>query len=44
MRIINLRVGRTGTLSLKIALERLDVGPCHHMLEVGADLARQVPL
>ena len=27
-------VGRTGTLSLKIALERLLGGPCYHMIEV----------
>ena len=26
--------GRTGTLSLKLALERLGLGPCHHMREV----------
>jgi hypothetical protein len=26
--------GRTGTLSLKTALERLGMGPCHHMYEV----------
>lgn len=26
--------GRTGTLSLKHALEALGVGPCHHMMEV----------
>lgn len=26
--------GRTGTLSLKLALERLGVGPCHHMIEL----------
>lgn len=44
MRVINLGVGRTGTLSLKHALERLGFGPCHHMLEVEADLSRQVPL
>lgn len=28
--------GRTGTNSLKLALEQLGVGPCHHMLEVFA--------
>jgi hypothetical protein len=26
--------GRTGTLSLKLALERLGFGPCYHMIEV----------
>ena len=25
--------GRTGTMSLKVALETLGVGPCHHMAE-----------
>jgi Sulfotransferase domain len=27
-------MGRTGTLSLKVALERLGFGPCYHMMEV----------
>lgn len=44
MKVLSLGVGRTGTYSLKIALERLGFGPCHHMLEVEADLPRQVPL
>ncbi len=35
---------RTGTLSLKLALEELGFGPCHHMSEVFADGRRQVPL
>jgi hypothetical protein len=26
--------GRTGTMSLKLALEQLGFGPCHHMIEV----------
>lgn len=26
--------GRTGTMSLKVALDTLGVGPCHHMVEV----------
>ncbi|WP_189992044.1 sulfotransferase [Thalassobaculum fulvum] len=26
--------GRTGTASLKLALEQLGFGPCHHMSEV----------
>ncbi|TDD36590.1 sulfotransferase family protein [Actinomadura sp. KC06] len=32
IQIIGAGFGRTGTLSLKTALERLDFGPCHHML------------
>jgi hypothetical protein len=34
--VIGAGFGRTGTLSLKLALERLGFGPCHHMLEVFA--------
>lgn len=34
LEIIGAGFGRTGTLSLKQALERLGFGPCHHMLEV----------
>ena len=32
--IVGAGFGRTGTLSLKVALERLGFGPCYHMLEV----------
>lgn len=35
--------GRTGTLSLKIALERLGHGPCHHMTVMLEDPG-QIPL
>jgi len=38
--VIGAGFGRTGTLSLKIALERLGFGPCHHMLEVFAHPAQ----
>jgi hypothetical protein len=34
LEIIGPGFGRTGTNSLKIALERLGFGPCHHMFEV----------
>ena len=34
MRIVGAGLGRTGTLSLKLALERLLGQPCYHMLEV----------
>jgi hypothetical protein len=34
MRVIGAGFGRTGTLSLRTALEQLGFGPCHHMLEV----------
>ena len=34
LRVIGAGLGRTGTHSLKIALERLLGGPCYHMVEV----------
>jgi hypothetical protein len=34
MRIVGAGLGRTGTLSLKLALEKLLGAPCYHMLEV----------
>lgn len=37
MDVIGAGFGRTGTLSLKAALERLGFGPCMHMLPVLAD-------
>jgi hypothetical protein len=43
LEIIGAGFGRTGTNSLKLALERLGFGPCHHMHAVAADEA-QVPL
>lgn len=36
IRVIGAGLPRTGTTSLKAALERLDFAPCHHMQEVGA--------
>lgn len=43
LRIIGAGFGRTGTLSLKLALEQLGFGPCHHMKEVAPN-PRQVGL
>jgi hypothetical protein len=34
LKIIGSGRGRTGTMSLKLALEQLGFGPCHHMIEV----------
>ena len=34
LRVVGAGVGRTGTHSLKLALEQLLGGPCHHMTEV----------
>lgn len=36
--VIGAGFGRTGTLSLKAALEQLGFGPCHHMAEIFANL------
>jgi Sulfotransferase domain len=44
MKVISLGVGRTGTFSLKLALEQLGFGPCHHMAEVRQHVRTQVPL
>jgi hypothetical protein len=33
--LIGAGFGRTGTLSLKLALDKLGAGPCYHMMEVG---------
>jgi len=38
--VVGAGVGRTGTHSLKIALEQLLGGPCHHMLEILGDPAQ----
>jgi len=34
LKVVGAGFGRTGTLSLKIALEKLGFGPCYHMAEV----------
>ena len=34
LKVVGAGFGRTGTLSLKVALEKLGVGPCYHMMEV----------
>jgi len=38
--VIGAGFGRTGTESMKLALETLGLGPCHHMKEVLADPER----
>lgn len=43
LEIIGAGYGRTGTYSLKAALERLGYGPCHHMSEVIGE-PRQIQL
>ncbi len=42
LKIVGAGFGRTGTNSLKLALEQLGFGPCHHMFEV-RDNPRQLP-
>lgn len=44
MNLIGVGLGRTGTNSLKLALNRLGLGPCHHMDEVIRKMPEQVPL
>ncbi len=42
LQIVGAAFGRTGTNSLKLALEQLGFGPCHHMYEV-RDHPEQLP-
>lgn len=44
LQVISAGFGRTGTMSLKLALEQLGFGPCHHMIEVIGNGEAQVPL
>jgi hypothetical protein len=44
MQVIGTGVGRTGTYSLKLAINQLGMGPCHHMEEVLHNMPVQVPL
>jgi hypothetical protein len=44
VQVIGAGVGRTGTYSLKLALNQLGFGPCHHMEEVLFNMPSQVPL
>ena len=42
LQVVGAGFGRTGTKSLKMALERLGFGPCHHMFEVRSN-PKQLP-
>jgi hypothetical protein len=44
LNVIGAGVGRTGTYSLKLAINQLGLGPCHHMEEVLHNMPAQVPL
>jgi hypothetical protein len=44
LKVIGLGLGRTGTYSLKTALEQLELGPCHHMERVAQNMPVQLTL
>jgi hypothetical protein len=44
LNVIGAGVGRTGTYSLKLAINQVGLGPCHHMEEVLHNMPAQVPL
>lgn len=44
IKLIGAGLPRTGTLTQKVAFERLGLGPCYHWVNVLADLDTQVPL
>lgn len=44
MNVIGVGLGRTGTYSLRIAINQLGFGPCHHMDDVIQNMPAQVPL
>jgi hypothetical protein len=44
LQIIGAGLGRTGTLSLKLALEHIGLGKCYHMSEMLANLRTHLPL
>ena len=44
LKVIGAGVGRTGTYSLRQAINQLGLGPCHHMEDVLQNMPVQVPL
>jgi len=44
LKVIGVGVGRTGTYSLKLALNELGLGPCFHMEEVLINAPTQIPM
>jgi hypothetical protein len=44
LKVIGAGLGRTGTLSLKLALEHLGFGPCYHMSEMLSQIRSHLPL
>ncbi len=43
LKVIGAGLGRTGTLSLKLALEHLGFGPCYHMIEIMGQARERLP-
>ena len=43
LQVIGAGLGRTGTYSMKAALEQLGFGPCYHMIEVLQNPAQRLP-
>jgi hypothetical protein len=44
LKVIGAGLGRTGTLSLKLALKHLGLGPCYHMTEIMSAGRERLPL
>jgi len=44
LKVIGAGLGRTGTLSLKLALEHIGLGPCYHMSEMLSQMRSHLPL
>ncbi len=44
LKVIGAGLGRTGTLSLKLALEHVGLGPCYHMSEMLSQMRSHLPL
>jgi hypothetical protein len=43
LKVIGAGLGRTGTMSLKFALEHIGFGPCYHMIEFMAHVPEHLP-
>ena len=44
LKVVGAGLGRTGTLSLKLALEHIGLGPCYHMSEMLSQIRSHLPL
>lgn len=44
LKVIGAGLGRTGTMSLKVALTQLGLGPCYHMIDVWAQMPESLAL